>query len=137
MESALTERESQPNGESTSRPAEPEKAGLALDIPEMRYQEQYVWLIFLSSLDIMLTWHILRNGGEEVNPVARVVIDAWGLTGAVLFKFALMLFVIIACEVIGRKRDKLARRLIAFGLIVTGFPPVYSTVLITLHSLGN
>lgn len=133
----MTERENQSNGESTSRPPEPEKARLALDVPEMRYQEQYVWLIFLSSLDIMLTWHILRNDGTEVNPVARLVIDTWGLTGAVLFKFALMLFVIIACEVIGRKRDKLARRLIMFGLIVTGFPPVYSTVLITVHSLNN
>ncbi|MCH2161566.1 MAG: DUF5658 family protein [Phycisphaerales bacterium] len=104
-------------------------------MPEMRYQEQYVWLIFLSSLDIMLTWQILRHGGEEVNPVAKVVIDTWGLTGAVLFKFALMLFVIIACEVIGRKRDLLARRLIAFGIVVTGFPPVWSTVLIIMHGL--
>ena len=132
----MSERESQSSRDSTPEPSVSESSGRVFDVPEMRYQEQYVWLIFLSSLDIMLTWHILRNDGTEVNPVARIVIDTWGLTGAVLFKFALMLFVIIACEVIGRKRDRLARRLIMFGLIVTGFPPVYSTVLITLHSMG-
>ena len=106
-----------------------------LEIPEMRYQEQYVWLIFVSSLDIMLTWQILRSGGEEVNPVARLVIDAWGLGGAVAFKFALMLFVIISCEVIGREKDRLARRLIYFAIVISAFPPVWSIGLMFMHGL--
>ena len=106
-----------------------------LEIPEMRYQEQYVWLIFVSSLDIMLTWQILRSGGEEVNPVARLVIDGWGLGGAVVFKFALMLFVIISCEVIGRQKDRLARRLIYFAIAISAFPPVWSIGLMLMHGL--
>ena len=102
---------------------------VVFEIPEMRYQEQYVWLIFVSSLDIMLTWQILRSGGEEVNPVAKLVIDMWGLGGAVAFKFALMLFVIVSCEVVGRVRDKTARRLIYFAIAISAFPPIWSILL--------
>ena len=105
------------------------------EIPEMRYQEQYVWLIFVSSLDIMLTWQILRSGGEEVNPVANAVIETWGLGGAVAFKFALMLFVIIACEVVGRVREKTARRLVYFAIAISAFPPVWSIVLMFHHGI--
>ena len=101
-----------------------------LDLPEMAFQELYIWLIFVSSLDIMLTWVILRNGGEEVNPVANIVIGAWGLNGAILFKFALVLFVIVACEAISRVRPRTAHLLIWFGVLISAFPPVWSIVLL-------
>ncbi len=58
-------------GDASSRPA---GSGI-FNLPEMAFQELYIWLIFVSSLDIMLTWVILRNGGEEVNPVAELVIE--------------------------------------------------------------
>ena len=101
----------------------------------MRYQTCYVWFIFVSSLDIMLTWLILSKGGSEVNPVAKLVIDSWGLAGAIGFKFALALFVIVACEVVGRKRDRLGRGLILFGVVVSASPVVYSLFLLTTHWL--
>ena len=107
-----------------------------LDLPDMRFPELYIWLIFVSSLDIMLTWVILRDGGSEVNPVARLVIDAWGLNGAILFKFGLILFVIIACEVISRARPRVARLLIWFGVLISSFPPVWSVTLLALYGGG-
>jgi Domain of unknown function (DUF5658) len=103
--------------------------------PEMRYQSAYVWLIFVSSLDIMLTWAILRRGGEEVNPVARQVIDLWGLHGAIVFKFALMLFVIVSCEVIGRQRDRAGRRLAYIAVGISAVPVIYSFSLLVDHIL--
>ncbi len=103
----------------------------------MRYQNAYIWFIFVSSLDIMLTWVILRKGGVEVNPVAEQVISAWGLPGAIGFKFALMLFVIISCEIVGRSRDALARKLILLGILISSFPVVWSTTLLLLHWLGS
>lgn len=103
------------------------------ELPEMRFQELYVWLVFVGSLDIMLTWVILRNGGEEVNPVAKLVIDAWGLNGAIAFKFALTLFVIVACEAIARVRPVTARLLIWFGVLISSFPPVWSIFLLIVH----
>ena len=105
-----------------------------LDLPEMAFQELYIWLIFVSSLDIMLTWVILRNGGEEVNPVAELVIDAWGLNGAILFKFALVLFVIVACEAVARVRPVTARLLIWFGVLISAFPPVWSVGLLFFYA---
>ena len=100
----------------------------------MRFQEHYVWLIFVGSLDIMLTWVILRNGGEEVNPVAKLVIDDYGLNGAIAFKFALTLFVIVACEAIARVRPTTAWILIWFGVLISSFPPVWSVCLLAIHA---
>ncbi len=117
----------------TSVSSETTKPGL-LDLPEMRFPELYVWLLFVSSLDIMLTWVILRDGGEEVNPVARLVIDAWGLNGAILFKFGLILFVIISCEVVSRVRPRVAHLLIWFGVLISSFPPVWSVTLLVMHA---
>lgn len=107
------------------------------ELPEMRFQELYVWLVFVGSLDIMLTWVILRNGGEEVNPVAKLVIDAWGLNGAIAFKFALTLFVIVACEAIARVRPVTAHLLIWFGVLISSFPPVWSIFLLIAHGSEN
>lgn len=106
------------------------------DVPEMRYQNAYVWFIFVSSLDIMLTWVILRKGGVEVNPVADEVISSWGLPGAIGFKFALMLFVIISCEIVGRTRDALARKLIILGILISSFPVVWSLTLLLVNWLN-
>ena len=103
------------------------------ELPEMRFQELYVWLIFVGSLDIMLTWVILRNGGEEVNPVANLIIEAWGLNGAIAFKYALTLFVIVCCEAIARVRPITARLLIWFGVLVSSFPPVWSIWLLLMY----
>ena len=105
------------------------------DVPEMRYQNAYLWFILVSSLDIILTWVILRKGGVEVNPIAEQVIDSWGLPGAIGFKFALMLFVIISCEIVGRTRDALARKLIILGILISSFPVVWSLTLLLLNWL--
>ena len=99
-------------------------------LPEMIYQNLYLWFILVSSMDIMLTWRILRGGGHEVNPVAKLVIDSWGLPGAILFKFALMLFVIIACEIIGRKKIRTGRILIIAAISISSIPVVWSFWLI-------
>ena len=104
-----------------------------LSNPAVRYPNHYTWFVFMAAMDIMLTWVILRNGGEEVNPVAKLVIDAWGLNGAILFKFALTVFVIVACEVVGRVRPLTARLLIWFGVLISSFPPVWSIALLVTH----
>jgi hypothetical protein len=107
------------------------------DVPEMRYQNAYIWFVFVSSLDIMLTWVILRKGGVEVNPVAKEVIATWGLPGAIGFKFALMLFVIISCEIVGRTRDGVARKLILLGILISSFPVFWSLTLLLVNWLRS
>jgi hypothetical protein len=102
-------------------------------LPPMRYPSRYVWFVFFSSLDIVLTWIILLAGGSEVNPVARLVIDAWDLPGAIAFKFALTLFVIMMCEGVGRATDFKGSALATAAVMIAAFPVVYSLLLLTLH----
>ena len=104
-------------------------------VPPVRYPNTYVWFVFVSAMDIMLTWAILSLGGEEVNPIARIVIEAWGLPGATLFKFSLALFVILTCEIVGRYRDRLALGLARTSVAVSALPVVYSLGLLAQHFL--
>ena len=106
-----------------------------LNLPQMLYPNPYSWFLFFSSLDIMLTWAILTRGGTEVNPIAKAVIHAWGLPGAIVFKFTLMMFVIGVCEVVGRSHDARARFLIWLAVIVSAVPVVYSLGLLVLHTV--
>ena len=115
-----------PEAPNKNDPSNPELTGL----PEMRYQSGYVWFVFVSSLDIMLTWLILKKGGVELNPVAELVIDSWGLPGAIGFKFALTLFVIIACEITGRHKDHIGRNLIIIAIVLSSVPVVWSLSLL-------
>ena len=99
----------------------------------MRYQDGYVWFLLFASLDIILTWYILRKGGSEVNPIAQIVIDRWDFVGAIALKFSLVLFVVVACEIVGRHEDKLGKRLIAVAIVISSLPVFWSLTLLTLH----
>ena len=113
------------------------KSGLQphfFSMPPLRFQDEYVWLVFLAGMDVMLTWYILeRHNGEEVNPIAKLVLDSCGLWGAIGFKFSLLLFVIIASEWIARENLKVAQFLVWFALTISSFPVLYSAALLTYH----
>lgn len=103
------------------------------DSLEMHFQNAYVWFVLVSSLDIMLTWKILERGGREVNPLAAFVIDAWGMYGATAFKFALMMWVIIACELLARLRRSAGKFLAYAAVIISAAPVVWSLALLVAH----
>ncbi len=94
----------------------------------MRYQQEYLWFVFVSALDVMLTWTILVLGGSEVNVVADAVIARAGLTGIVAYKFSLVVFVIIMCEVVGRRRPHVGHKLAEWAVAITAIPVVLSFV---------
>ena len=101
----------------------------------MLYPNAYVWLVFVSAMDVMLTWRILEAGGTEVNPIARAVIEPWGLGGAIAFKFGLILFVIGVTELAGRQRDRLGRFLAYLAVGLSAAPVAYSLALLLYHTL--
>jgi len=103
--------------------------------PEMHFQNHYVWLVFFSSLDVMLTWKILEQGGREINPIAAAVIDFWGMHGATAFKFALITWVVIVCEVLARMRARAGRFLAVAAVAISAFPVCWSLTLLVLHRL--
>ncbi|MFO0873533.1 MAG: DUF5658 family protein [Phycisphaerales bacterium] len=106
-------------------------------LPPVLYPNEYVWFVFFSSLDVMLTWAILKREGAEVNPFAKYVIDLWGLNGAIAFKFSLMIFVIIVCEWVGHTRHRAGQRLIRLCVLVSALPVVWSLFLLLMHTYGQ
>ena len=60
------------------------------------YPDCYTRFVLVSAMDLMLTWAVLAAGGSEVNILADWIIRRWGLTGAVVFKFAVVMLVVCA-----------------------------------------
>ncbi len=105
-----------------------------------RYPNTYVWFIFLASLDILLTYLILHpilfakdatmteSRGTEENTLANWVIETWDVPGMVVFKFILVIFVVLLCEIIGRQREATGRRLAEWAVAITSIPIVVALV---------
>ena len=92
------------------------------------YPNMYVWFIGVSVMDLILTWCILLMGGYEVNYLAHAVIGAWQLPGLLLYKFCLVMLVIVCCEEIGRRQPPTGRALVRVGVAMTCVPVVAALV---------
>jgi len=108
-------------------PSESTKTNLGwFSLPPMRYQAAYVWFVLVSALDLMLTLFILELGGSEVNLIADAVLGHRGINGLVAFKFALVVFVLVMCEQIGRRNDAAGRKLSEWAVAITAIPVALS-----------
>ena len=94
------------------------------------YENHYTWFVLVSALDVMLTWLVLHAGGREANAIAAAVLQRWGLEGMVVFKFALVVFVIVLCEAIGRRSLPAGRRLATSAVALTCVPLVIAVMLL-------
>ena len=93
----------------------------------MRYQNAYVWLVLVSSLDLILTLLVLGVwDGREVNPIAAAVIAETGYVGAIGFKFAIVVLVIVMCEVVGRQSERKGRAIALAAVVISALPVAYS-----------
>lgn len=102
-------------------------------MPEMRYQNAYTWLVLVSALDVMLTLVVLVvMDGFEVNPVAAAVIDTLGYGWAIIFKFAIVVLVILICEVVGRIYDRSGGKLARAAVVINSLPVIYTFALLLL-----
>ena len=102
-----------------------------LSMPPMRYPNEYVWLVFVSAMDIIFTWIFLRNfEGSEANPIANLYLQLYGKTGLIIFKFGIVVLVVVTCEVVGRSKDKTGRRLARIGVLISAVPLLVSFFLI-------
>lgn len=124
-----------PTATQAEQPAGQPPGARRLGSTPMRYPNAYVWLLFFSAMDIMLTWVIFTNGGREVNPIAEQVIFRWGLDGMILYKFILVLFFILMCEFIGKQRDRTGQRLSQLGVLIAAFPVCWSLTLLLVHGV--
>lgn len=83
------------------------------------YPDRYVWYVFVSALDIILTVTVLVHlGMREANTFAQWSIDRFGTWGLIGLKFLSVIVVVMICEFIGRRDVRRGGRLayIAIGL---------------------
>ena len=92
--------------------------------------------ILASSLDVLTTWYLLYYGGTgdrawfvESNPIPRYFLYSWGFDALVYFKFALVAFVIVICQVIARRNLSVGRRVLNFATLLVTAVVVYSIAL--------
>lgn len=100
----------------------------------MHYPNAYTWLLLLSAMDVMLTWTIFYFGGSEINPVADAVIDVWGLNGMIIYKFVLILFFILICEIVGTLKHPTGKALSKMSVLIASVPVVWSLFLLARFS---
>jgi hypothetical protein len=96
------------------------------------YPNEYVWLIFVSVMDIAMTRVVFYFGGHEANPIAEEVLIRYNMAGLVVFKFILVAFVIFVCEFIARRNFTVGRRLSRVGIAITALPMIWAFCLLYL-----
>ena len=104
----------------------------------MCYPNAYVWLVLVSALDLILTLLVLGVWeGWEVNPIAAAVMAEMGYVGAIGFKFALVVLVIVMCEVVGRQSERKGRAIAWAAVAISALPVVYSFGLLLWAGLAG
>ena len=98
-----------------------------------RYPNLYVWLVFVSTLDVLLTYVVLRFGGAEANPVALAILQRFGLPGMVAFKMAIVCLAVAIAEVIGRRDAALGRRFVCYAIAISATPVGLAFALLWRH----
>lgn len=100
------------------------------------YPDLYVWFVFLSALDVMMTWVVLWFGGREVNGLADAILARFGLAGMVAYKFALVALVIGVAEIVGPRSPKAGRFVAWAGVVVSCVPLLVAFSLLLGHVWG-
>lgn len=102
-----------------------------LGVPVLQFAVIDLLLVAMSAADILFTWAVLSRGGEEMNPIAKIVLDAWEFGGLIAYKYALIVFAIYLCEKVGQRRAGLGRFVLAAGVALTAVPVVWSIGLLS------
>jgi len=103
--------------------------------PAMLYQTQYVWFVFLSTLDLLFTWTILHAGGRELNFIADAVIQHGGKLGLIGYKMGWVVLIILMIETIGRKKPHVGKRVAEWAVAITSIPVAIGGILLIAKAI--
>ena len=92
--------------------------------PADHAQGLYHWYVLLAVLDVLVTATVLNLGGSEVNPIARNLLEAFGIAGLVMLKAVSVVLVIGVCEIVARRTPTRARTLAFAAVALSAFPVV-------------
>lgn len=82
------------------------------------FPDHYSWFVLASTMDLLMTWVVLHSGGIEANAIARYIIEKFDLYGTLVFKFAMVVLVVVICEVVGQRRYATGRALATWAIVV-------------------
>lgn len=86
------------------------------------FPRMYSTYILLAALDVVFTLFILSIGGEELNAIANWIWQQGQQTGLTFFKFATVSFVLVSCEIVGRRKHRLGRTLAEWAIAINCIP---------------
>ncbi|MGE3109086.1 MAG: DUF5658 family protein [Phycisphaerales bacterium] len=87
------------------------------------YPDRYAWYVLASALDIITTVTVLKHFGfREANSFAQTSIDLFGTWGLIGLKFLSVVVVVFICEFIGRRKERLGRRVASLAIALSLFP---------------
>ena len=86
----------------------------------MPLEEESAVFILVNFADVILTGLAFRAGAREVNIAANWVLHRFGLSGMVIYKFALVTFVLLVCQYIYPTHPKTARAVLLIGSVAYG-----------------
>ncbi len=95
--------------------------------------QEYLGFLLLNVFDLFLTGYIFRNGGHEGNGLALWVERHFGESGFALYKFLMVVVVVLACEGISLKNLRLARVIVTSGCVVLTLVVCWEVFLIFSH----
>lgn len=91
------------------------------------YPKTYAMFLLVAAMDVICTAIILSLGGREINALANMLLQLWGVHGLLALKFAVCVMVLITCEFIGRRKPAVAVRLAIAAIALNMFPVVVGT----------
>lgn len=98
-------------------------------------EREATWLVFLSVVDLMVTYALLWQRGRyyESNPLANWFFVRWNVAGLAAFKFGLIGAVIVLGEVIERHRPGWGRAVLVLGCLGAAAVAVHGVRLFLAH----
>ncbi|MCD6404736.1 MAG: hypothetical protein J7M19_02805 [Planctomycetes bacterium] len=84
---------------------------------KLALEEESSLFILVNFADLVLTGLAFSVGAREVNILANWVIVRFGLTGMVIYKFALVTFVLLICQYVHITHPKTARIVLVAGSV--------------------
>jgi hypothetical protein len=96
-------------------------------------EEETAVFILVNFADIVLTALTFSYAGSEMNPVANLVIGRFGMVGLAAYKFALVTFVIMICQVVYWSHPRTARAVLIFGSVCYGLLAAAEATQLILH----
>ena len=80
--------------------------------------QEYLAFLLLNMFDLFLTGYILHNKGMEANGLAKWVLDHWQFHGFALYKFILVMIIVLACEGYSLKSVRISRVIVTTGCLL-------------------